>query len=72
MERGTVSQIAEAPCVVGKVTDPNRHDPDQSFLCRLVCMYQTRNAQEYDEIESLCPEDETVCERTSDSIRNVT
>lgn len=51
---GTVSQIAETECGLGKVAHPYRDDPNQSPLCRVMCVHQTRNAQSLDQTESLC------------------
>lgn len=71
VERGAVPQIAEAKCVVGKITDPDCHDSDESFLCRLVSVHQTGNAERDNQAEPLRLENETVCERASSGVFNL-
>ncbi len=60
MECGTLSSIAQTECFPGKVSDPDGDDPNQSFLCSLVRVYQNGTAQNLDPVEPFCAQSQTV------------
>ena len=51
---GMLSQVAQTECLVSQVPHPNRDDPNQSFLCRAVRLYQIGAVAKEDQAESFC------------------
>src|SRR5713101_5689478 len=51
-----LSQVAQTECLVGEVPHANGHDPNQSFLCRPVRLYQIGAVESDYHAESFCPE----------------
>ena len=72
MERGTLSQVAQAKRLSGKIADPDRHDANQSSGGLVVGLCQTRVVAQSHPSQPFCAQIQTLCGRSAFSVCGLT
>ena len=71
MADGSLPRVLEADCFFDLFANPHEDHAEQPRLFVFVCLRQTRDPEDQDEVQPFCAETETLCGGAASRVRPV-